>query len=59
MTQLFALVLIMFTPVEGELARADVVVIDRLTAEDCMTELAGRDLEDTIGAWACTLDYDY
>lgn len=57
--QLFALVLIMFTPDPGQLAHADVVVIDHLTQEDCMAELAGRDTEDPIGVWACTLDYDF
>jgi len=58
-TKVFALVLIMLQPQPSGLPKSDIVVIDRLSEEDCMLQLHNRDTEDTIGLWACTLDYDF
>ena len=58
-TKVFALVLIMLQPQPSGLPTSDIVVIDRLSEEDCMVQLRGRNTEDTLGIWACTLDYDF
>lgn len=58
MNTLFALVFIVFAPSDHG-AHADLTVIDHLNAEDCMAELASRDVEEDLGVWACTPDYDY